>query len=76
MTEIPRNAAAGNGAITPVLEIAGVAMHFGGIVALDDVTFAVAAGRIVGLSGLTAPAQPPCSIASAGSIGRRSVTSA
>ena len=51
MTEIPRNAAAGNGAITPVLEIAGVAMHFGGIVALDDVTFAVSAGRIVGLIG-------------------------
>jgi ABC-type Fe3+/spermidine/putrescine transport system ATPase subunit len=51
MTEIPRNAAAGNGAITPVLEIAGVAMHFGGIVALDDVTFAVAPGRIVGLIG-------------------------
>ena len=28
-----------------------MAMHFGGIVALDDVTFAVARGRIVGLIG-------------------------
>ena len=51
MTEIPRNVAAGNGAITPLLQIASVAMHFGGIVALDDVTFAVAPGRIVGLIG-------------------------
>ena len=51
MTEIPRNVAAGNGATTPLLEIASVAMHFGGIVALDDVTFAVAPGRIVGLIG-------------------------
>jgi branched-chain amino acid transport system ATP-binding protein len=51
MTEIPRNAAAGNSATLPLLEIASVAMHFGGIVALDDVTFAVARSRIVGLIG-------------------------
>ena len=51
MTEIALHAAAGNSAAPPLLEIAGVAMHFGGIVALDDVTFAVAKGRIVGLIG-------------------------
>jgi branched-chain amino acid transport system ATP-binding protein len=42
---------AGNGAAPSLLEIAGVTMHFGGIVALDDVTFGVAKGRIVGLIG-------------------------
>jgi branched-chain amino acid transport system ATP-binding protein len=51
MSEIPLHAAADNGAAPPLLEIAGVAMHFGGIVALDDVTFSVAKGRIVGLIG-------------------------
>jgi branched-chain amino acid transport system ATP-binding protein len=51
MTEIPRNQAEGDGASLPLLEIASVAMHFGGIVALDDVSFTVARGRIVGLIG-------------------------
>src|SRR5271156_1393805 len=51
MTEIPRNVAAGNSATSPLLEIARLAMHFGGIVALDDVTFTVAKGRIAGLIG-------------------------
>jgi branched-chain amino acid transport system ATP-binding protein len=51
MTQIPLSAAAGNSATSPLLEIAGVAMHFGGIVALDNVTFTVAKGRIVGLIG-------------------------
>jgi branched-chain amino acid transport system ATP-binding protein len=51
MTEIPRTAAAGNGDAAPLLDIAGVAMHFGGIVALDHVTFTVAKGRIAGLIG-------------------------
>ena len=53
MTEHPLSAAAGpdNGTVSPLLDIAGVAMHFGGIVALDNVTFAVAKGRIAGLIG-------------------------
>jgi branched-chain amino acid transport system ATP-binding protein len=53
MTEIPLGGApsTGNGAAPSLLEIEGVSMHFGGIVALDDVTFAVAKGRIVGLIG-------------------------
>jgi branched-chain amino acid transport system ATP-binding protein len=53
MTEHPLSAAAGpdNGAVAPLLDIEGVAMHFGGIVALDNVTFAVAKGRIAGLIG-------------------------
>jgi branched-chain amino acid transport system ATP-binding protein len=51
MTAIPLPAAAADSATSPLLEIAGVAMHFGGIVALDDVSFTVAKGRIVGLIG-------------------------
>ncbi len=53
MTEHPLSAAAGpdNGTVSPLLDIAGVAIHFGGIVALDNVTFAVAKGRIAGLIG-------------------------
>jgi len=39
------------GAAPPLLEIDDVAMRFGGIVALDGVTFSVAKGRIVGLIG-------------------------
>ena len=51
MTEIPHSAAAALGAASPLLEVAGVGMRFGGIVALDEVTFRIARGRIVGLIG-------------------------
>jgi branched-chain amino acid transport system ATP-binding protein len=51
LTDALLPAAAGDVATAPLLEIAGVAMHFGGIVALDDVTLSVAKGRIVGLIG-------------------------
>ncbi len=43
--------AAALGAAPPLLEIADLTMRFGGIVALEDVRFAVTAGRIVGLIG-------------------------
>jgi branched-chain amino acid transport system ATP-binding protein len=51
MTGISRTANAADGRSPPLLDIAGVGMRFGGIVALDDVTFSVAPGRIVGLIG-------------------------
>jgi branched-chain amino acid transport system ATP-binding protein len=51
MTEIPHAPADAGGAASPLLEVAGVGMRFGGIVALDEVTFGVARGRIVGLIG-------------------------
>jgi branched-chain amino acid transport system ATP-binding protein len=51
MTEIPHTAADAVGTTSPLLEVAGVGMRFGGIVALDDVTFRVARGRILGLIG-------------------------
>src|SRR5580700_1931740 len=50
MTDIPLHIA-GNSVTSQLLEIARLAMHFGGIVALDDVTFSVEKGRIVGLIG-------------------------
>jgi branched-chain amino acid transport system ATP-binding protein len=50
MTEVPRSASAAGGSL-PLLDIAGVGMRFGGIVALEGVTFSVAEGRIVGLIG-------------------------
>ncbi|HTZ03912.1 MAG TPA: ATP-binding cassette domain-containing protein, partial [Xanthobacteraceae bacterium] len=37
--------------VPPLLEIDRLTMRFGGIVALDGVTFSVAPGRIVGLIG-------------------------
>jgi branched-chain amino acid transport system ATP-binding protein len=40
-----------DGAAPQLLEIAHLTMRFGGIVALDDVNFAVGQGRIVGLIG-------------------------
>ena len=53
MTENQLRAAAGpqDGASSVLLEIADVTMRFGGIVALDSVTFSVGKGRIVGLIG-------------------------
>ena len=51
MTEISHGAADAVGAASPLLEVAGVGMRFGGIVALDEVTFRIARGRIVGLIG-------------------------
>jgi len=53
MTESLPSAATGpgNGQASALLEIAGVSMQFGGIVALHDVTFAVTRGKIVGLIG-------------------------
>jgi len=52
MSEIPQPAmAAQQGAAPPLLEVERVTIRFGGIVALDGVTFSVANGRIVGLIG-------------------------
>jgi branched-chain amino acid transport system ATP-binding protein len=53
MTDTPLAAAAGarNHAADAILEIADVTMRFGGIVALEAVTFSVGTGRIVGLIG-------------------------
>jgi branched-chain amino acid transport system ATP-binding protein len=51
MTDIPHHAADADSAASPLLEVAGIGMRFGGIVALDEVTFSVAHGRIVGLIG-------------------------
>jgi len=53
MSQIPSRSAAGpQGGSTPrLLEIAEVTMRFGGIVALEGVTFSVDKGRIVGLIG-------------------------
>jgi len=52
MTEIAPGMAAGpQGSAAHLLEISDVTMRFGGIVALEGVTFAVDKGRIVGLIG-------------------------
>jgi branched-chain amino acid transport system ATP-binding protein len=51
MTEIRHSGADAHAALSPLLEVAGLGIHFGGIVALDEVTFQVAQGRIVGLIG-------------------------
>jgi len=53
MTESAPRVEAGpqNSATPPLLEIADLSMHFGGIVALEGVAFAVDQGQIVGLIG-------------------------
>jgi branched-chain amino acid transport system ATP-binding protein len=51
MTDVALSGATGAGDAQPLLSIAGVGVRFGGIVALDEVTFNVAKGRIVGLIG-------------------------
>ena len=42
---------AGRGGHTPLLELAGVSKHFGGVLALRDVSFTLEAGEIHGLVG-------------------------
>jgi branched-chain amino acid transport system ATP-binding protein len=49
MTDIAHPAA--DAATSALLEVSGVGMRFGGIVALDEVTFAIEPGRIAGLIG-------------------------
>ncbi len=53
MSEFVPQAAAGrqDASAAPLLEIADLTMRFGGIVALEGVTFSVGKGRIVGLIG-------------------------
>jgi branched-chain amino acid transport system ATP-binding protein len=51
MTDIPHGAADAGAAPSALLEVADVGMRFGGIVALDGVTFEIPPGRIVGLIG-------------------------
>ena len=51
MTDIPHGAANAGAAPSALLEVADVGMRFGGIVALDGVTFEIPPGRIVGLIG-------------------------
>ncbi|MDQ6639728.1 MAG: ATP-binding cassette domain-containing protein, partial [Pseudomonadota bacterium] len=41
----------GNAIVQPLLEVENVSVRFGGIVALDRVSFSVAAGHIVGFIG-------------------------
>jgi branched-chain amino acid transport system ATP-binding protein len=50
-TAIARKSAAESSSAEPVLEVAGLSKHFGGIAAVDDVTFALAPGQILGLIG-------------------------
>ncbi len=53
MSALPLRGTAAAQGVAPaqLLEVANVTMRFGGIVALDGVTFSVAAGRIAGLIG-------------------------
>jgi branched-chain amino acid transport system ATP-binding protein len=50
-TEPPAGAGTGTGTGTPILEASGVTMQFGGLTALDDVSFSLAEGEIIGLIG-------------------------
>jgi branched-chain amino acid transport system ATP-binding protein len=51
MSEDPLRAEVGSHVAAPLLEIADVTMHFGGIIALEGVSFSIVGGRIVGLIG-------------------------
>jgi ABC-type branched-subunit amino acid transport system ATPase component/ABC-type branched-subunit amino acid transport system permease subunit len=50
-TGSPAAAAARNGAGPPVLDVAGLTVRYGGVIAVDDLSFAVPEGRITGLIG-------------------------
>ena len=51
MNDTAHHVADAGGVTSPLLEVAGIGMRFGGIVALDAVTFQIARGLIVGLIG-------------------------
>jgi len=50
-TAVTRKAPATSSTAPPVLEVAGLTKHFGGIAAVDDVAFELAPGQILGLIG-------------------------
>ena len=51
MSQVSANAAEASASALPLLQVKDVAVHFGGIVALDGVSFDVPEGAILGLIG-------------------------
>ena len=51
MSQVSANAAEASSSAQPLLQVKDVAVHFGGIVALDGVSFDVPKGAILGLIG-------------------------
>ena len=59
-----------------LLRVEHLTMRFGGLVAVDDLSFEARRGNITALIGRTAPARPPCSTASPASTSRARAASA
>ncbi len=47
----------------PILEVSGLTMRFGGLLAVNGVNLKVEEKQVVSMIGRTAPARPPCSTA-------------
>ncbi len=47
----------------PILEVSGLTMRFGGLLAVNGVNLKVEEKQVVSMIGRTVPARPPCSTA-------------
>lgn len=61
MSTTQQSSGAGAATLAPALEVRDLSLRIGGAQILEDISFTVPAGQVVGSSAPTVPARPRCS---------------